>query len=217
MKVALIGATGFVGSHLLPELLERGHQVTAIVRDPAKVTLEHPNLVVKKGDAYNETEIAGLVTGLDAVISTFNAGWHNPNLYADFMNGSKAIQNGVKKSGVKRFITVGGAGSLEIAPGRQLVDTPEFPKEYLPGATAARDYLDVIKQEKDLEWTFISPAIEMSAAAPHGRKGAYRTALDNPVFDAENRSRLSVEDLAVVIADELEKPQHIRQRFTAAY
>jgi len=217
MKVALIGATGFVGSHLLPELLERGHQVTAIVRNPDKLTLEHPNLVVKKGDVTNEAEVAALVSGLDAVISSYNAGWTNPNLYNDFLSGSKAIQSGVKKSGVKRFITIGGAGSLEIAPGKQLVDTPEFPKEYLPGATAARDYLNIIKEEKDLEWTFISPAIEMSPAGAHGRTGAYRTALNNPVFDAEHRSRLSVEDLAVVIADELENPQHIRQRFTAAY
>jgi putative NADH-flavin reductase len=217
MKVALIGATGFVGSHLLSELLERGHQVTAIVRNPDKLTLEHPNLVVKKGDVMNEAEVAALVSGLDAVISSFNAGWTNPNLYADFLSGSKAIQSGVKKSGVKRFITIGGAGSLEIAPGKQLVDTAEFPKEYLPGATAARDYLNIIKQEKELEWTFISPAIEMNPGGPHERRGTYRTALDNPVFDAEHRSRLSVEDLAVVIADELEKPQHIRQRFTAAY
>ncbi len=216
-KVALIGASGFVGAHILQELLHRGHQVTAIVRNPEKITTAHPNLVVKKGDVYNEDAVAALVGGTDAVINAFNPGWSNPNIYADFMTGSKAIQAGVKKAGVKRFITIGGAGSLEIAPGLQLVDAPDFPAQFKDGASAARDYLNILKQEQDLEWTFLSPAIEMSPAHPGERTGAYRTSLDTPVFDENKRSRLSVEDTAVVIADELEQPKHIRRRFTAAY
>lgn len=217
MKVALIGASGFVGSHILHELLDRGHQVTAIVRHPEKVSTHHPNLVVKKGDVYNEKEVTELVKGLDAVISAFNSGWTNPNIYEDFLAGSKAIQQGVKAAGVKRLIVIGGAGSLEVAPGVQLIDTPQFPAEYKQGASGARDYLNIIKQENDLDWTFISPAIEMHQGTSGVRRGAYRTALNNPVFDENGRSILSVEDLALATVDELEHPKHIRQRFTAAY
>jgi putative NADH-flavin reductase len=217
MKVALIGASGFVGSHILHELLDRGHQVTAIVRHPERISTQHQGLVVKKGDVYNEKEVTELVKGHDAVISAFNSGWTNPNIYEDFLAGSKAIQQGVKAAGVKRLIVIGGAGSLEVAPGVQLIDTPQFPAEYKPGASAARDYLNIIKQEKDLDWTFISPAIEMNPSTAGVRRGAYRTALDNPVFDENGRSILSVEDLALATVDELEHSRHIRQRFTAAY
>lgn len=217
MKVALIGASGFVGSHILQELLNRGHQVTAIVRNPEKVNIQHSNLVVKKGDVYNEQEVTTLVKGLEAVISAFNPGWTNPNIYEDFLAGSKAIQQGVKAAAVNRFIVIGGAGSLEVAPGVQLIDTPKFPAEYKAGASGARDYLNIIKQEKELDWTFISPAIEMHQGTAGVRRGTYRTALDNPVFDENGRSILSVEDLAVATVDELEQPKHIRRRFTAAY
>ncbi|GAA0546293.1 NAD(P)-dependent oxidoreductase [Chitinophaga japonensis] len=217
MKVALIGASGFVGSHMLRELLDRGHQATAIVRNPDKIAVQHPNLVVEKGDVYNEAEVTALVKGLDAVISAFNPGWTNPNIYNDFLAGSRSIQQGVKKAGVKRLIVIGGAGSLEVAPGVQLIDTPQFPAEYREGASGARDYLDVLKQEQELDWTFISPAIEMHQGTAGVRKGTYRTALDNPVFDENGRSVLSVEDLAVATVDELEQPKHIRRRFTAAY
>jgi len=217
MKVALIGASGFVGSHILHELLDRGHQVTAIVRHPEKVSIQHSNLVVKKGDVYNEKELAELVKGQEAVISAFNPGWTNPNIYEDFLAGAKAIQQAVKAAGVKRLIVIGGAGSLEVAPGVQLIDTPQFPAEYKQGASGARDYLNIIKQEKDLDWTFISPAIEMHHGTSGVRKGVYRTGLDNPVFDENGRSILSVEDLALATVDELEHSKHIRQRFTAAY
>lgn len=123
----------------------------------------------------------------------------------------------MKKSGVKRFITIGGAGSLYIAPNLQLIDTPEFPKEIFDGANAARDYLNIIKEEKDLDWAFFSPAIEMHQGTKTGRTGKYRLGLENPVFNDEQRSILSVEDLAVVIADEVETPKHHQVRFTAAY
>jgi putative NADH-flavin reductase len=217
MKVALIGATGFVGAQILSELLERGHQVTAIARNPGKVSIQHANLVLKEGDVYNTAELSALLQGLDAVVSAFNAGWENPDLYDDFIRGSRSVQEAVKQAGVKRLIVIGGAGSLEITPGVQLVDTPQFPAEYKPGATAARDYLNIIKQEQELDWTFISPAIEMNHSTAGVRRGTYRTALNNPVFDENGRSLLSVEDLALVTVDELEQPKHIRQRFTAAY
>jgi putative NADH-flavin reductase len=118
---------------------------------------------------------------------------------------------------VKRYIYIGGAGSLYIAEGLQLIDTPEFPKEYYAGANAARDYLNIIKDEKDLDWVFFSPAIKMHQGINTGRTGKYRTGLENPVFDENQRSILSVEDLAVAIADEAENPKHHQQRFTAAY
>jgi len=216
MKIALIGATGFVGNGILNELLQRGHQVTAITRHAAKLT-EAENLKAVAANVLDEEEIINALKGNDAVISAYNAGWTNPNLYNEFIAGSKAIQNAVKKSGIKRLIVVGGAGSLFIAPGQQIVDTDSFPKEWKPGALAARDYLNILKEENELDWTFVSPAIEMHQGTSGTRLGTYRTGLDSPVFDKDMRSIISVEDLSLAIADELEKPQHIRKRFTVAY
>ncbi|CAN5556917.1 NAD(P)-dependent oxidoreductase [soil metagenome] len=216
MKVALIGASGFVGKAILKELLQRGHQVTAVVRHTGKL-IQQENLEVVSADVLNEVEITNAMAGNDAVISAYNAGWTNPDLYNEFLKGSQAIQAAVKKSGVKRLIVVGGAGSLFIAPGRQIVDTEGFPSEWKPGALAARDYLNIIKEEQVLDWTFFSPAVEMHQGTSGTRKGTYRTGLENPVFDANGRSIISVEDTAVAIVDELEKPKHIQQRFTAAY
>lgn len=216
MKIALIGATGFVGTTILNELVSRGHNVTAVARNTEKLQasdLIHP----VKADATNEDELAAAVKGHDAVISSYNAGWANPNLYDDFLAGSKAIQSAVKKSGVKRLFIVGGAGSLYVADGLQLIDTPQFPAEWKPGALAARDYLNVIKEEKELDWTFLSPAIEMHHGTSGVRKGNYRKGLETPVFDENNRSIISAEDMAIAIVDEIEHPQHIRERFTVAY
>ncbi|WP_138993176.1 NAD(P)-dependent oxidoreductase [Larkinella sp. C7] len=214
MKIVLIGATGFVGSALLKEALHRGYAVTAIVRHPEKMTVENPQLTVVKGDVLNEAEVAGLVAGHDAVVSAYNAGWQNPNLYNEYLAGSLAIQNGTKKAGVKRLLVVGGAGSLEIAPGVQLIDTPQFPAEWKPGALAARDYLNTLKKEEDLDWTFISPAILLE---PGERTGQFRRGTNQPVFDENGVSKISVGDLAVAMLDELDEPAHIRQRFTVGY
>jgi len=213
MKIALIGATGFVGSALLNELINRGNSITAIARNPAGN--DKANWV--KADVRKPNELAKVLENHDVVISAYNPGWENPNIYEDFIAGSKDIQEAVKKSGVKRYITIGGGGSLFVAPGVQAVDTPDFPKEYYPGASAARDYLNIIREEKELDWVFFSPAFEMHQGITTGRTGKYRLGLENPVFDADNRSILSVEDLAVVIADEAENPKHHQQRFTAAY
>lgn len=214
-KVAVIGATGFVGTSLVNELTNRGYEVEAIVRDASKVG-QNEKVTAKSVDVNNVDELAEALKGNDAVINAFNAGWTNPNLYDDFLNGSVNIEKAVEKSGVKRFITVGGAGSLYI-DGNQLVDGPDFPADIKPGATAARDYLNKIKENTTLDWTFFSPAIEMHQGTAGVRTGKYRTALENPVFDENGRSVLSVEDVAVVLADELEQNNHIRERFTAAY
>ncbi|MBC5864426.1 NAD(P)-dependent oxidoreductase [Flavobacterium turcicum] len=215
MKIAIIGATGFVGTAILNELTARNHEITAIARNPKDENKEHIKWV--KANANAENELLEAISGNELVINAYSAGWTNPNFYNDFLAASKTIQEAVKKSDAKRFITIGGGGSLYVAPNVQAVDTPDFPKEYYTGATAARDYLNYIKEEKELDWTFFSPALEMHQGITRGRTGKYRLGLENPVFNEEQRSILSVEDLAVVIADEVEVPKHHQVRFTAAY
>lgn len=216
MKIAIIGATGFVGSAVLKEALDRGIQVTAIARHPEKLQAQN-NLTIVKSDVMDSDKLSEILKGNDVVVSAYNPGWANPDIYNEFLKGAQSIQEAVKKSGIKRYIIVGGAGSLFVAPNVQLIDTPQFPAEWKPGALAARDYLDILKKENELDWTYLSPAIEMNPGTPHERKGTYRTGLDNPVFDANNKSTISVEDLAVAIIDEVENPKHIRVRFTVGY
>ncbi len=215
MKITVIGATGFVGTNITNELVNRNHQVKGISRKD-KVS-NKDNLTFVSADVLNVNELAAILKDSDAVVSAFNPGWENPNIYNDFLAGAKAIQEAVKLSGVKRFIVIGGGGSLFVADGLQAVDTPDFPAEIKPGATAARDYLNILKEEKELDWAFFSPAFEMHQGITTGRTGKYRLGLDNPVMNEEQRSILSAEDLAVVIADELEHPKHHQVRFTAAY
>jgi len=214
MKIALIGDTGYVGSAVLNEALHRGHEVTAIARNTDKITIKNAKLKVVSANIDDSDNLAKILAGHDAVVSAYNAGLTNPNLYNDFIKGSETIQNATKSAGVKRFLIVGGAGSLEIAPGLQLVDSPDFPKEWKTGATAARDYLNIIKKEKDLDWTFLSPAIELH---PGKRTGVFRLGTDQPVFDDKNQGKISVEDLAVAIIDELEENRFIKRRFTVGY
>jgi putative NADH-flavin reductase len=217
MKVAIIGATGFVGTALVNELVNRHHEVIAIARHPEKLTLKSPLIHPVAADIFDVQQVATAVKGADAVVSAYNPGWTNPRIYEEFLEGSHAIQTGVKQAGVKRLIVIGGAGSLEIKPGLQLIDTPQFPAEYKAGASGARDYLNELKKEQQLDWTFFSPAILMNHDHSGTRRGHYRLGLDNPVFDEKGQSILSVEDLALVIVDELEQPKHIKKRFTAAY
>ena len=215
-KVAVIGATGFVGTQVVKELANRGYFVNALARNTSKIE-ESENVKAVTADIYNTAELSEILKGNDAVISAFNPGWTNPNIFEDFLKGAESIEKAVEESGVKRFITVGGAGSLYIAENLQLIDTPEFPAEIKPGAEAARQYLEIIKKNENLDWTFFSPAIEMHQGTAGVRKGTYRTALENPVFDENGRSVLSVEDVAVALVDELENNQFVKQRFTAAY
>lgn len=215
-KVAVIGATGFVGTQVVKELANRGYFVNALARNTSKIE-ESENVKAVTADIYNTAELSEILKGNDAVISTFNPGWTNPNIFDDFLKGAESIEKAVEESGVKRFITVGGAGSLYISENLQLIDTPEFPAEIKPGAEAARQYLEMIKKNENLDWTFFSPAIEMHQGTAGVRKGTYRTALENPVFDESGRSVLSVEDVAVALVDELENNQFVKQRFTAAY
>ncbi|MFT3995035.1 MAG: NAD(P)H-binding protein [Dysgonomonas sp.] len=215
-KVVLIGATGFVGSHLLKELLSRGYNVTAIARSTSKIEIKNGNPKVVNVDINDVKALTEVIKGNDIVLSAFNAGWTNPNLYDDFIKGSESIEQAVKNSGVKRYIVIGGAGSLYV-DGKQLVDGPDFPSEIKPGATAARDYLTHLRSEKELDWTYFSPAPEMHQGITTGRTGKYRLGTENPVVDASGRSFLSVEDLSVAVVDELENHKYSRQRFTAGY
>jgi uncharacterized protein len=213
MKIAVIGASGQIGSFIRDEALARGHQVTAIVRHPEKITVQDPRLTVVKADILKD-KVDELVKGHDAVISAYNAGWGNPDIYNEQIKGAKAIISGVKKSGIKRLLVVGGAGSLEVAPGVQLIDTVSFPEDVKGGVLATREVLYMLREEKELEWTFLSPP---ASIAPGERTGHYRTGKDQLLKDKEGESKVSTQDYAVAMLDELENPQHIRQRFTVAY
>ena len=213
MKIALIGGTGFVGSAVLEELLQRGHQVTALARTPAKYT-PRERLTVASADVLDSQQVAAAIEGNDAVISAYNPGWKEPQIHDLFLQGTRAIFDGVKRSGVKRLLVVGGAGSLFVAPGLQGVDTPQFPAEWKQGALAAREALNMIRTETTLDWSFVSPAVML---APGARTGRFRIGGDDVLMDGDKPAGISVADLAVAIVDEIETPHHIRKRFTVAY
>lgn len=203
MKIALIGATGFIGSRLLAELTSRGHEVTAIVRNPEKVP-QGAGIVAEKGDVYDKNGLAALLAGHDAVISSVHYTASDPAV----------LLAAVKQSGVKRYLVVGGAGSLEVAPGVKLFDTKEFPALYLDEARKGGAYLDQLKGESDLDWTFLSPS---ALIEPGERTGKFRIGKDELLVDDNGQSRISAEDYAIALVDELEKPAHSRRRFTVGY
>lgn len=213
MKIAVLGATGFVGSALLNEALDRGHEVTAIVRHPGKLE-KRERLVAKEGDVYDADRLATLIGGHDALISAFNPGWKNPNLYAEQVRGTASIIAAVKKAGVPRVLWVGGAGGQEVKPGVRVVDDPKFPDWVRPGSLATIDALAQLRKEPALDWSFLAPSAEMS---PGQRTGKFRLGGDQLLADANGDSRISVQDYAVAMMDELEKPTHSRRRFTVGY
>lgn len=216
MKLALIGATGFVGSAALKELVSRGHNVTAIVRQAGTIE-DSDNITPVTVDIMDTAPLAEALVGHDAVISAYNPGWANPNYVEDFARGSQSIQDATKQAGVNRLLVVGGAGSLYTKDGVQLVDTPDFPAELRPKAAAVRDYLNVLKNENDLDWTMISPAVEFGPTTPTERRGEYRLGDDEPVVDENGVSTISPADLAVAIVDEIESGTHHKARFTVGY
>lgn len=217
MKIALIGGTGFVGSAVLAELSRRGHSVSALARDTAKYGTQ-PGVTPVQADVTDAAQVERTVAGADAVISAYNPGWQSPELYERFMNGTRAILAGTKGAGVKRLLVVGGAGSLFVAPGVQLMDTPEFaasvPPAIIPGVQGARDALALMRGETALEWTFLSPPARL---APGERTGKFRIGGDDLLMNGAEPAGISVADLAVAIVDEIERPAHIRQRFTVGY
>lgn len=201
-KIALIGASGNAGSRILKELSDRGHQVTAIARNPEKIA-SLPNVVAKKGDVFDQAGLSELLKGHDAVSSSVHFTASDP----------ATLIEAVRASGVQRYLVVGGAGSLEIAPGQRVVDLPDFPAAYKAEATKGAEFLDRLKQEKQLDWTFLSPSAEF---VPGERTGKFRIGKDN-LLSNEEGSRISFEDYAIALVDEIEKPQHSRQRFTVGY
>ena len=214
-KIVLIGASGFVGSALLNEALNRGFEVTAVVRHPEKIKIQNENLIIKKADVSSLDEVAEVCKGADAVISAFNPGWDNPDIYDETIKVYLTIMDGVKKSGVSRFLMVGGAGSLFIVPGIRLVDSGEVPEKLLPGVKALSDfYFHFLKKEKEIDWVFFSPAADM---APGVRTGRYRLGKDDMVVDIAGNSHISVQDYAAAMIDEFEKPAHHQERFTIGY
>ena len=213
MKLALIGATGYVGAALLEEALNRGHQVTALVRHPEKLP-QHANLSAQRADVHDVASLTEQLRGHDAVLSAFNPGWDRADIREQFIAGSQAIVAATKAAGIRRLLVVGGAGSLYVAPGQQLLDTPDFPAEYKEGAEGARQALNRLRDEQELEWTFLSPAALLQ---PGPRSGQFRLGGDDLLLSDGQPGRISVADLAVALLDETEQPQHLRQRFTLAY
>lgn len=220
MKIALIGATGYVGNAILNELTNRNYEVTAIARNTDKITNENENITKRNADIFKTEELTEILNGSDVVISAYNPGWTNPNIHDDYLKGAESIQKAVEQSDANRLIIIGGAGTMKI-DGNYIVDGPDFPKEIYPGASAVKKYfVENLSKNETLDWEFFSPAIEMnmfSEDKDRGRTGAYRYGNDTPVFDNEGRSRHSVEDLAVAIVDEIEQKQFVRKQFTAAY
>ena len=216
MKIAVIGATGLVGNATVLELAARGHQVTAFARNVAKVA-QHPNVTAVAADV-DAPDFASKLAGLDAVVSAFNAGWGNPNLAQDVKTGYDNLLAAFKAAQLPYYLIIGGAGSLNVAPNVQLVDTPDFPADVYPAANALRVLLDDLRPRRDINWAFLSPAA-MFAVAPVRLepKGAYRIGQDDALLNADGSpADITLPDLAAAIADDVEQKAHLFQRFTVA-
>lgn len=212
MKVALVGATGPVGRRLMQELIDRGHEVTAVVRNIENVPL-HPRITAAKADINDKTGFPDTLRGHDAIITSIRFLKSDP----------ETLIGGIRASGVKRYLSVGGAASL-YAPGTttKLIDSGQIPEQYLPEPTAGTVFFTRLQQEDALDWTFLSPPMmfsndEQFGTEPGGRTGTFRLGKDELLVDDQGKSTISYEDFAVAMVDELEKPKHIRQRFTVAY
>jgi putative NADH-flavin reductase len=202
MKVAVIGASGRGGSRIVDELARRGHQVTAIARNPEKIRAQ-ANVTAVAGDLF-DAAFAKLLAGHDAVVSAVHLSASDP----------RKLIEAVRASGAKRYLVMGGAGSLEVAPGVRLIDTPEFPAMYKDEAAKGAAFLDLLRGETTLDWTFLSPPALIDAGA---RTGKFRVGKDQLLVDAEGKSHISFEVFAIALVDEIERPQHSRQRFTVGY
>ena len=179
MNIVLFGASGTIGQRILREALERGHSVTAIVRNPEEVKLSHLNLTVKAGDILNSAIVAQDVAGYDAVISAVGPSRNQqPSMFVD---AAHSLIEGLTRAGVRRLIVVGGAGSLEAALGTLVYDTPDFPAACRPGAVAHGEALQIYRTA-DLDWTYFSPAYFIQ---PGERTGTYRVGFEQLRFDCD--------------------------------
>ncbi|HEY2860346.1 MAG TPA: NAD(P)-dependent oxidoreductase [Terracidiphilus sp.] len=207
MKVVLYGATGNSGSRILRELTFRGHDVTAVARNAGKIPAGVRSV---SDDLSNADRIAEIVIGSDAVVSAYMP---PPDDTDQLVTVTQRLIDGVKKANGPRLIVVGGAASLEVAPGVTLLSSGHLPKEWEPIATSHAKALEVLKAS-DINWTYFSPA---GFFEPGERTGKFRLGKDQLVTDDRGNSRISFEDYAVALVDELEKPAHERARFTIGY
>jgi len=203
MKIAIAGASGQAGSRITAELAQRGHQITAIARNPGRIA-PLPGVTAVQGDANDRAMLTKLWTGHDVAISAIHFLVSDPEI----------LIGAAKDSGVGRYLVVGGAGSLEVAPGVRLVTTPAFPAQYKAEATKGAEFLDRLRQERELNWTFLSPSALFVAGE---RTGKFRLGTDQLLTAADGTSRISFEDFAVALADEIERPAHLGRRFTVGY
>ncbi len=211
----LIGASGFIGSVILNEALSRGHKVKSVVRHPEKIMVSHPNLMKEKGDASDPQLVSRLCEGSDVVISAYNPGWKNPDIASDTLRVYPTILKGVRESGVRRLLIVGGAGSLFVKPGVRLMDSGSIAEPFLPAVRAlAKFYLEILSEEKAVDWVFFCPAQKI---IPGKRTGIFRLGKDDLIYGNEGKSSISVEDYAVAMMDETENPAHHMERFTIGY
>lgn len=212
MKIALIGASGFIGSGLRAEALSRGHQVTALVSNPAKLEAA-PGLTAKAVDVIDTAALADAMAGHDVVISAFS-GHAQADVREAYGRGIRSIIAAAKQAAVPRLLVVGGAGSLEVAPGKQVVDSPDFPAEWKGSAEGARDALNWLRDEPTLDWTMLSPS---AMIFPGERTAKFRLGGNQLLVGANGKSEISVADYAVAMLDEAEQGAHRRQRFTVGY
>jgi putative NADH-flavin reductase len=213
MKIAIFGASGWIGGTVTREALDRGHIVTAIVRDPARLQLRHERLTTMIGDVTDPTRVAAVVAGHDAVAAAISG---RREAHHEVVPAAvRSLLVGLPRAGVKRLVWVGGGGSLLVAPGVRVIDTPQFPAEWKAEASAQVQALELFRANASgVEWSFLSPP---AVIEPGQRTGRYRTGLDHLVTDEKGVSRISVEDYAVALLDELERPAHVCRRFTVAY
>ena len=213
MKIAIFGASGWIGGAVAREALDRGHTVSAIVRDPARLQLNHKGLSAVTGDVTDSASISSVVAGVNAVAAAI--GGRREGHHEVVSAAVRALLTGLAAAGVKRLVWVGGAGSLEVAPGVCLIDMPQFPAEWKAEALAQAEALKLFRASTgSVEWSFLSPPAMLE---PGQRTGRYRTGGDQLLVDEKGVSRISVEDYAAALVDELERPSHLRQRFTVAY
>lgn len=214
-KIVLIGASGFVGSAILKEAINRGHKVVAVVRNPEKISLVSDKLTIVKADVSSVDVVASVCANIDTVISAYNPGWSNTKIAEETLSVYSAILAGVKKAGVKRFLCVGGAGTLFCAPNLRLVDAGVLPAEIMPAVKSLGDfYLNTLTKENEIDWVFFSPAGNLT---PGQRTGKFRLGKDDLIVNDKGESSISVEDYAVAMIDELEKEAHHKERFTIGY
>ncbi|WP_405806584.1 NAD(P)-dependent oxidoreductase [Streptomyces sp. NBC_01187] len=215
-KIAVFGANGHIGSRVVREALDRGHEIIAVVRDPAKfVAEEHGKLTVTVGDALSPESVAALAKGADIVVSAVGGG-DGPGHLATIRPAAESLVAGLRSLGggeAPLLIFVGGAGSLRTPGGKQVWDTVGLPEAVLQIMHAHGDALDFLRTVDDVRWTNLSPAATIEAGA---RTGTYRVGKDDLVVDEDGNSRISMEDYAVALLDEAEHPRHVGERFTVA-